>query len=63
MAFHMLSSLHNMARVKDPVRIRMRTLVNDNKALYLDIYRYGKKDVNQIKTTIKVMKMYTYPTL
>ena len=31
------------AKVKEPIRLRMKELANGNKSLYLDIYRDGKR--------------------
>lgn len=41
-------------KVKEPVRIRMRTLVDGSKSLYLDIYRYGKR-------TYEPLNLYLIP--
>ena len=42
------------AKVKEPVRLRMKELANGNKSLYLDIYRNGKR-------TYEYLKMYLIP--
>lgn len=31
------------AKVKEPIRLRMKELSNGSKSLYLDIYRNGKR--------------------
>ena len=40
------------AEVKEPVRLRMKELVNGNKSLYLDIYRNGKRSYEYLKLYI-----------
>ena len=42
------------AKVKEPIRLRMKELANGNKSLYLDIYRDGKR-------TYEYLKMYLIP--
>lgn len=42
------------AKVKEPIRLRMKDLANGNKSLYLDIYRDGKR-------TYEYLKMYLIP--
>ena len=42
------------AKVKEPIRLRMKELANGNKSLYLDIYRNGKR-------TYEYLKMYLIP--
>lgn len=42
------------AKVKEPIRLRMKELANGNKSLYLDIYRDGKR-------TYEYLKMYIIP--
>ena len=42
------------AKVKEPIRLRMKELANGNKSLYLDIYRDGKR-------TYEYLKMYHIP--
>lgn len=41
-------------KVKEPVRLRMKTLSNGSRSLYLDIYRDGKR-------TYEYLKMYIIP--
>lgn len=41
-------------KVKEPVRIRMRNLVDGSKSLYLDIYRFGKR-------TYEPLNLYLIP--
>ena len=38
-----------MANIKEPIRIRRKTLKNGNISLYLDIYRNGKRDYEFLK--------------
>ena len=42
------------AKVKEPIRLRMKELAIGNKSLYLDIYRDGKR-------TYEYLKMYLIP--
>ena len=42
------------AKVKEPIRLRMKELANGNKSLYLDIYRNGKR-------TYEYLKLYLIP--
>lgn len=42
------------AKVKEPIRLRMKDLANGNKSLYLDIYRDGKR-------AYEYLKMYLIP--
>ena len=42
------------AKIKEPIRLRMKELANGNKSLYLDIYRDGKR-------TYEYLKMYVIP--
>ena len=42
------------AKVKEPIRLRMKELANGNKSLYLDIYRNGKR-------IYEYLKMYLIP--
>ena len=42
------------AKVKEPIRLRMKEVANGNKSLYLDIYRDGKR-------TYEYLKMYLIP--
>ena len=37
------------AKVKEPIRLRMKDLANGNKSLYLDIYRDGKRTYEYLK--------------
>ena len=37
------------AKVKEPIRLRMKELANGNKSLYLDIYRDGKRTYEYLK--------------
>ena len=42
------------AKVKEPIRLRMKELANGSKSLYLDIYRNGKR-------SYEYLKMYVIP--
>lgn len=42
------------AKIKEPIRLRMKELANGSKSLYLDIYRDGKR-------TYEYLKMYLIP--
>lgn len=42
------------AKVKEPIRLRMKDLANENKSLYLDIYQGDKR-------TYEYLKMYLIP--
>ena len=42
------------AKIKEPIRLRMKELANGNKSLYLDIYRDGKR-------SYEYLKMYLIP--
>ena len=40
------------AKVKEPIRLRMKPLNNGSKSLYLDIYRNGKRSYEYLKMYI-----------
>ena len=49
-----MARIKKPAKVKEPVKIRMRTLADGSKSLYLDIYRHGKR-------TYEPLKLYLIP--
>ena len=49
-----MARIKKPAKVKEPVKIRMRALADGSKSLYLDIYRYGKR-------TYEPLKLYLIP--
>ena len=49
-----MARIKKPAKVKEPVKIRMRTLSDGSKSLYLDIYRHGKR-------TYEPLKLYLIP--
>ena len=40
------------AKVKEPIRLRMKGLADGSKSLYLDIYRNGKRSYEYLKMYI-----------
>ena len=40
------------AKVKEPIRLRMKELADGSKSLYLDIYRNGKRSYEYLKMYI-----------
>ena len=49
-----MARVKNHTKVKEPIRLRMKSLSNGSKSLYLDIYRDGKR-------TYEYLKMYIIP--
>ena len=49
-----MARIRKPAKVKEPVRLRMKDLSDGSKSLYLDIYRNGKR-------TYEYLKMYIIP--
>ena len=49
------------AKVKEPIRLRMKELANGNKSLYLDIYRDGKRTsrMRQFKNRVGLKNAYS----
>ena len=45
------------AKVKEPIRLRMKELSNGSKSLYLDIYRNGKRSYEYLKCTSSPKRM------
>ncbi len=47
-----MARVRKPAKIKEPIRLRMKPISNGSKSLYLDIYRNGKRSYEYLKMYI-----------